>query len=172
MIRQGTTRDTYTGKSGQMAVQAELLARQCNVAVPEVDEGEDVFTFVFRDPDVTRIQVKTANAERLKEAGRYAAKVSVPLEQLRDPFEGELFYIFAIRLSDQWSDFVVIRRADLRERHESEGVGYIHLRAQELQLYLSFSPDALVCSGQDFQPYRNAWARLPVLGRRKRKARG
>jgi hypothetical protein len=170
MIREGSTRDTYTGKSGQMAVLAELLSRKCNVAVPEVDEGEDVLAFALDEPDVTRIQVKTANAERLKDEGRYAARVSVPLEQLRDPLQRVLFYLFANRLNDQWSDFVVISRADLRERNESGGMGYVHPRARELQLYLSFSPDALACSGQDLQPYRNAWGRLPVLGRRQKKA--
>jgi hypothetical protein len=163
MIRQGTTRDTYTGKSGQMAVQAELLARQCNVAVPEVDEGEDVFTFVFRDPDVTRIQVKTANAERLKEAGRYAAKVSVPLEQLREQGQAELYYVFAIRLEDRWVDFVILSRTELSEWDRNDGIGYVHQRAQELQLYLSFSPESLVCSGRELQLYRNAWVRLPIL---------
>ena len=36
---------TYTGRSGQMAVVAELLFQQCNAAVPEVDYGTDVFAF-------------------------------------------------------------------------------------------------------------------------------
>jgi hypothetical protein len=161
MIRQGTSRDTYTGKAGQMAVQAELLARQCNVAVPEVDEGEDVFTFVFREPDVTRIQVKTATAERLQEARRYAAKVSVPLEQLHDDGHMELYYVFAIRLDNLWVN--VVSRTELNAWSTDGGMGYVNLRARELQLYLSFSPDALVCSGRDLQPYRNAWERLPIL---------
>jgi hypothetical protein len=153
-----------------MAVLAELLARLCNVAVPEVDEGEDVLAFLLGDPDITRIQVKTANAERLKEEGRYAARVSVPLDQLREQGQAELYYLFAIRLDDRWIDFVVISRTALRQHHEEEGMGYVHPRNRELQLYLSFSQDGLVCSGQDLQRYRNAWATLPVLRRRKQPA--
>jgi hypothetical protein len=148
-----------------MAVQAELLARRCNVAVPEIDEGEDVFTFVFKKPDVTRIQVKTANAEPLKEAGRYAARVSVPLEQLQEEEQEDLYYVFAIRLDDHWVDFVVVSHSELSAWNTDGGMGYVNLRAQELQLYLSFNPDALVCSGRNLQPYRNARESLPKLRR-------
>jgi hypothetical protein len=162
MIREGSTRDTYTGKSGQMAVLAELLSRQCNVAVPEVGEGEDVLAFALDEPDVTRIQVKTANAERLKEEGRYAAKVSVPLEQLETRSRVELYYIFAIRVEDRWVDFILITRT-LLHRLSSRGVGYLNRRAGELQLYLSFGPDEVTCSGQNWQSSRNAWSILPTI---------
>ena len=162
MIREGSTRDTYTGKSGQMAVLAELLSRQCNVAVPEVDEGEDVLAFALDEPDVTRIQVKTANAERLKEAGRYAARVSVPLEQLETRSRVELYYIFAIRVEDRWVDFILITRT-LLHRLSARGVGYLNRRAGELQLYLSFGPDEVTCSGQSWQSSRNAWSILSTI---------
>lgn len=39
------TRNLFTGRAGQRAVIVELLARQCNAAIPEVDLGEDVFAF-------------------------------------------------------------------------------------------------------------------------------
>jgi hypothetical protein len=57
-------KDTYTECSGQNAVKAELLHRMCNVAVPEVDVGEDVLAFRDGDANISRIQVKTANAKR------------------------------------------------------------------------------------------------------------
>ena len=164
MIREGTTRDVYTGKAGQMAVLAELLSRQCNVAVPEVDEGEDVLAFALDDPEVTRIQVKTANAETLKEAGRYSAKVSVPLEQLETRSRMELYYIFAIRIEDRWVDFILITRTLLR-RSSARGVGYFNRRAGELQLYLSFGPDDVTCSGQSWQASRNNWSLLPMIAK-------
>lgn len=162
MIREGNMRDAYTGKAGQMAVLAELLARQCNVAVPEIDEGEDVLTFVRRAPDVFRIQVKTANAEPLKEAGRYSAHVNIPLEQLNAQSLEELYYAFAVRLGESFVDFVLIARTELR-RWRVRGVGYLNQRAGELQLYLSFGPNEVTCSGQSWQAFRNAWAVLPVV---------
>jgi hypothetical protein len=164
MIREGSTRDSFTGKAGQMAVLAELLARQCNVAVPEVDEGEDVLAFILDDPDVTRVQVKTANAERLKEAGRYAARVSVPLAQLHARTRMDLYYVLAIRLEDRWVDFILISRTNLY-RASARGLGYVNRNAGELQLYLSFAPDEVICSGQSWQAARNAWTVLPVMAR-------
>jgi hypothetical protein len=147
-----------------MAVIGELLMRLCNAAVPEVDEGQDILAFVADLPSVARLQVKTANAEALKEEGRYAARVSVPLAQLRTPTRVQLYFAFAVRLADHWVDFVVISRPDLHRMATSQGVGYHNQKAGELQLYLSFGPTTLLCSGQDLQPYRNAWHQLPVWG--------
>lgn len=58
----------YTGHSGQMAVMAELLHRQCNVAVPDVDYGTDVFAFHDDREDVARIQVKAARGYATRKA--------------------------------------------------------------------------------------------------------
>jgi hypothetical protein len=48
----------YQGASGQMAVMSEFLFRLINVAVPEVDVGDDVFVVREKDEAVTRVQVK------------------------------------------------------------------------------------------------------------------
>jgi hypothetical protein len=162
MGRHRTAQDSYTGCAGQMAVQGEFLLRRCNVAVPVIDEGEDVFAFRTGQATVVRIQVKTANAEPLKEEGRFAAQVSVPLEQLRTTSDPELHYVFAVRLGEHWVDFVVISRHELGRLARGHGIGYVNRQAGELQLYLSFGPHSLVCSEHDFQLYRNAWQRLPL----------
>jgi hypothetical protein len=142
---------------------AELLHRGCNVADPEVDVGEDFFTFRNGETAIDRVQVKTANADALKEPSRYAARVSVPLKQLHTGDRPPLHYIFPIRLGDRWTDFMVIGRAVLALLSRFKGVGYENLRAEELQLYFSFSPESVLCSDHDMQPYRNAWGLLPVL---------
>ena len=80
---------TWTGHSGQNAVKAELLFRQCNVAVPEVDLGTDVFAFRDARPEMARIQVKTAQGRRYKNEAGYSATFHVPLKQLEIP-EGAL----------------------------------------------------------------------------------
>src|SRR5687768_8786775 len=48
----------YKGASGQMAVLSEFLYRLMNVAVPEVDVGDDIFVVKEQDEAVTRVQVK------------------------------------------------------------------------------------------------------------------
>jgi hypothetical protein len=166
MTREGRTWDAYTGRGGQMAVLAKLLLRRINVAVPEIDEGEDVLAFVVHEPEVTRIQVKTAVAELLKEEGRYAARVSVPLEQLRRSGLIDLYYVFAIRLGDKWRDFIIISREELHHQNQVHGVGYVNRTSRELQLYLSFTPQTVLCSGQDWRRYREGWQVLPAFLRR------
>src|SRR5438046_2687278 len=76
------TRDTFTGRGGQRAVIAELLCRQCNAAIPEVDVGEDVFAFRSDRDEIARIQVKTAVARRSKKTPGYIARFSLPLKQV------------------------------------------------------------------------------------------
>jgi hypothetical protein len=113
----------YTGRSGQLAVMAELLQRGVNVADPQVDVGEDVRAFRNGRPTVARLQVKTATAHPLQEPGCYAARVSVPLSLLAAPEDVRLDYVFAVRLGDRWTDFIVISRVELKELHEDEGIG-------------------------------------------------
>jgi hypothetical protein len=163
MIRQRGTEDSYTGRGGQRAVQAELMMRGCNTAIPEVDEGEDVFAFHTGRPDVDRLQVKTANAEALKEPGRYAARLSLPLTQLFDTQETSLIYVFAVRLGNRWVDFLVIEREEVVRLNSECAMGHENKRAGELQLYLSFAAERVTCSGVDLQVYRSAWERLPVF---------
>jgi hypothetical protein len=54
----------YVGRAGQMAVMAEFLARGYNVAVPEVDIGDDIFVVKDDSGDYSRVQVKAAVATR------------------------------------------------------------------------------------------------------------
>ena len=50
----------FFGRSAQMAVMAELLHRRINVAIPEVDVGDDIYAVKGLSPQVTRVQVKGA----------------------------------------------------------------------------------------------------------------
>src|SRR5438105_464257 len=103
-------RRAYTGRSGQMAVMAELLDVGCNVAIPEVDVGRDLFAFQDEEEGVTHILVKTAGkAKLLAEEGSYSAQIDLPLDQLINTDSG-LYYVFAIRLRGKWMVFIVIER--------------------------------------------------------------
>jgi hypothetical protein len=57
------SRRAFFGRSGHLAVMAELLHRRINVAIPEVDVGDDVFVVKGSDETVVRVQVKSAAAE-------------------------------------------------------------------------------------------------------------
>jgi hypothetical protein len=161
-------RRAYTGRSGQLAVMAELLDRGCNVAVPEVDVGRDVFAFQDEQAWVTQIQVKTAGKARaLKAAGSYSAQVDIPLDQLERPDDPPLFYVFAIRRNGQWTDFLIISRFRLKRLRLRRGIGSAYTdqktRRAYLKLTFSFREGDVTCSGESFRDCRNAWESLPPL---------
>ncbi len=75
-------KDSYTGRSGQLAVMAEFLVRETNVAIPEVDVGDDIVVVRDDNDQITRVQVKTANAKESNQEGKFNAQFSVPIDQL------------------------------------------------------------------------------------------
>jgi hypothetical protein len=160
-------RRTYTGRSGQMAVMAELLDLGCNVAIPEVDVGRDLFAFQDEEEGVTHIQVKTAGkAKSLTEEGSYSAQIDVPLDQLKMTGPA-LYYVFGIRLKRTWTAFIVIERDRLNALRVEKDIGteYEDKRTKKrfLKLTFSFTTDTVTCSGESFQEHRNAWTSLPPL---------
>src|SRR5687768_10938093 len=92
MSRLKSRQSLYTDKSGQMAVMAEFLIRGYNVAVPEVDVGEDIFVVKDKDGNLSRIQVKSATARELRNGG-FTATFNLPLRQLEAPHIPEMNYI-------------------------------------------------------------------------------
>ncbi len=145
-------RDLFTGRSGQLALMAEFLIRQLNVAIPEVDLGDDIV--VVRDDNdvISRVQVKTANAKQHANANEFSAQFKISLEQLEDGPEN-LVYAFVVRRQQRWEEFVLIRRAivfDLQADHamgSEDGKG-------NLVLPLSFSPNQILNKGLILQPFR------------------
>ena len=100
---------------------AEFLYRRINVAIPEVDVGDDVFVVKGTDAAVTRVQVKAATAKEQNDS--FFASINVPLDQLSVPQDTpSLVYVFPIRHRNRWSDFIVIRRSTLFAIH-TDGAG-------------------------------------------------
>ena len=142
-----------------MAVMAEFLWRGWNVAVPEVDVGEDVFVVKDEGGDLWRVQVKTATAQPHRTG--YSAQFSLSLEQLEAPRVPDLVYVFAIRGSASWEPFVVIDRQVLWDERKIYGIGSIS--RGNLILRFNVQDAEFQCSNRDFQAYRNDWSRWPVL---------
>jgi hypothetical protein len=60
----------YIGMAGHLAVMAELARRGYNVAIPEIDVGDDIFVLNDETRDFKRIQVKTSNSPQINERNR------------------------------------------------------------------------------------------------------
>jgi hypothetical protein len=148
----------YIGRAGHLAAMSEFLLRGYNVAIPEVDVGDDIFVVHDQLGTLWRIQVKTARGEE-REYG-YSGQFLVPLKQLERALQPDLFYVLALRKSTQW-DFVVIPLKDLRKEYEAFGVG--PRLGDSLRLYLAFKETEVICSGRDYQRYRNNWSAWPII---------
>jgi len=148
----------YTGRSGQMAVMAEFLRRGYNVAIPEIDIGEDIFVVRDADGELSRIQVKAAIGKGRNGA---AGKFSAPLAQLRRPHQPELYYVFTLHRDGLWREFVIIPRDNLRSLCEDGNIG--NVIKDKFLLYLSFRAEDVVCSETSLQGYRGNWTRWPVI---------
>lgn len=142
-----------------MAVTAELLLRGWNVALPEIDLGEDLFVINDGTGDLTRVQVKTATARPQRDG--YSAQFNVSLRQIHSPRSPDLVYIFAVRSDAGWEPFVVIGRSALRREQEVHGVGSVS--GDSVVLRFVAAGESLTCSGRDFRAYRGDWSRWPVL---------
>jgi hypothetical protein len=155
---------TYNGRSGQMVVLAELLIRQCNGAIPEVDVGTDVFAFQDAREEVARVQVKTAWGKPYKKEEGYSVRFEVPMQQLKRRDRPPLYYVFAVRLADRWGDFRVLSRPELKEFWNGDRpFGTENGTTGNLVFTAQFRPGNVTCGDVDLTAFRNAWDRLPPL---------
>jgi hypothetical protein len=150
----------YVGRAGQMAVISEFLIRGWNVAVPEVDIGDDLLVIKDQNMDVSRIQVKTASASKLKDG--YSARYSVRLSQLSQPITPEITYIFVTRLNSRWESFLVIPREVLYDQYETYQAGSL-TKAGQVSFYFSYLNETVTCCKRDFSTYLNNWSAWPVI---------
>jgi hypothetical protein len=152
---------SYVGKAGQLVAMAEFLLRGYNVAMPEVDVGDDIFVVEDRSGRLWRIQVKTAIGKRRSYG--YSGQFAVALTQLEETRVPDLYYVFALRANGQW-EFLVIPRRVLFEEHREQGVGSVS--GGNIILTLRFRATAVLCSGRNLQPHRNDWREWPLLAGR------
>jgi len=103
----------YISKAGHLAVMAEFALRGYNVAIPEIDKGDDVFVVDDRNRRLWRLQVKTATEQRHEGSGIYQVVVHEK-QMITPPADGceDYWFVFAIRRDAFWQ-FIVISRAQL-----------------------------------------------------------
>lgn len=152
----------YTGGAGQAAVMSEFLFRGYNVAVPEVDRGDDLFVVQDADGSLSRIQVKAAVGKRQRRSNAYAAQVVVPLRQLSVRHTPDVTYVFVLRLDHRWRDFIVAPRGDLWTLHTTRALGTT-TKTGGLVLTLVVREGAVTCSGEDVSAWRDDFSRWPTI---------
>ena len=151
----------YVGRAGQLVVMAEFLLRGWNVALPEVDIGDDVFVVKDEGGDLFRIQVKTATAR--PHVRGYSAQFAVGLSQLRTLRTPDLTYVLVVRRNSEWGPFVIVDRDTLRAEHELHRVGSVS--NNKLILRLVYERARVGCGRRDLSKFRSDCSKWPLLPR-------
>ncbi len=149
----------YLGKAGQLVVMAELLARGWNVAIPEVDVGDDIFVVKDEQGLLLRVQVKTATAVVRKKG--FSAQFQLDFKQLCDIRGEEIHYAFVVRLENGWEKPILISQTVLQDYVENQNVG-THYK-DDVMLYFSYSQTKVECSGIDLSKHLEDYSYFPVI---------
>lgn len=143
-----------------MAVMSEFLDRGYNVAVPEVDIGDDLFVVRDSNGEYWRIQVKTSKTTRT--AKGTSALYNLRLAQLAEPTVPETWYVFVQRSDAGWGDFMLIRQPKLYDYHEALQMGSRNREGYVIR-NVNREGDRTTCSGVDLTHHVNDWSAWPPV---------
>lgn len=149
----------YLGKAGHLAIMSEFLMLGWNVAIPEVDVGDDIFVVQDEDGTLRRVQVKTSTATK-RQSG-FSGQFSVSVKNLRNITNVLVHYVFIVRNVYQWTSPIIIRQDYLLDHFENNKVGSEH--DGNITFYFSFSNEKVECSGQDFSQYIQDFSDFPLI---------
>jgi hypothetical protein len=149
----------YLGKAGHLTVMSEFLIFGWNVAIPEVDIGDDIFVVQDDNGTLRRVQVKTSTSTIRKET--YSGQFNVSLKNLRNISNILVHYIFLVRHNDGWSKPLIIRQDFLLDHFEKNQVG--SETKGNITFYFSYVQEKVECSGQDFTKYIRDFTDFPKI---------
>jgi hypothetical protein len=149
----------YKGKAGQLYIMSLLLARGWNVAIPEVDTGDDIFVVKDRSGDFRKVQVKTTYSFLHKNADSLKVKFNIPGEQLLLEQPVELIYIFVVLLDMKfYPDILIIERNQLEY---SLTLLKEKITTGNINFYLDFSDKGIFSQSLNLTEYRNNFSSFP-----------
>lgn len=150
----------YLGKAGHLTVMSEFLTRGWNVAIPEVDIGDDIFVVQDDNGTLRRVQVKTSISTIRKNG--FSGQFNVPLIQLKSIANIQVHYAFIVRHNDQWTVPVIIRQDYLLDHWQNDKIGSRH--NGNLNLYFSYSKrNRVECSGLNLSKYVSDFSDFPRI---------
>lgn len=149
----------YLGKAGHLTVMSEFLTRGWNVAIPEVDIGDDIFVVQDDNGTLRRVQVKTSTSTI--RTNNFSGQFNVPITQLKNITNILVHYVFVVRHNEQWTKPIIIRQDYLLDHVNSDNIGSQH--EGNLKLYFSYSIEKVECSGLDFTKYVSDFTDFPVI---------
>ena len=111
----------YLGKGGHQVIMAEFLVREWNVAIAEVDTGDDIYVVEENKGTLKRIQVKTSSVTQRKNT--FSAQYQVTFKSLNKISTSLIYYVFIARKKDDWAKHVIISQEQLLDYVQNKNVG-------------------------------------------------
>jgi hypothetical protein len=151
----------YLGRAGHLAIMSEFLIRGWNVAIPEVDIGDDIFVVEDENGTMKRVQVKTSSATIRNKTKTFSPQYQIPVKQLQKISLSPIYYMFIARKADNWTKPLIIPQVQLFDEFVKNNVGTQH--KDHINLYFSYSENKVECSGQDFTKYIADYSDFPII---------
>ncbi len=129
-----------------------------NVAIPEVDVGDDIFVVQDDNGTLRRVQVKTSTSTARNNS--YSGQFSVSVNNLRNITNILVHYVFLVRHNGEWVKPVIIRQDYLLD-HFNNNVG--SEASGNITFYFSYTNGKVECSGQDFTKYVKDFTDFPQI---------
>ena len=149
----------YLGKAGHLTIMSEFLMLGWNVAIPEVDIGDDIFVVQDDNGTLRRVQVKTAQSSTRKQS--FSAQFSVSIKNLRNISNILVHYIFIVRHKDEWTKPIIVKQDYLLDNFENNKVG--SEAKGTITFYFSYINNKVECSGQDFSKNISDFSDFPKI---------
>lgn len=150
---------SHIGKAGHLAVMSELALRGYNVAMPEIDIGDDIFVVNDSSGAMWRIQVKTSSETKQKNSSRYQFRTR--LSSITTPQTPDLHFVFVMRHQDRWR-YAVVDRSVLNNYVAANNLGSQHNGFLQIAMTLS-NAGQLTASGITLTHHLENWATWPPL---------
>src|SRR5688500_14741773 len=133
MPKKPTSRqNAYICKAGELAAMAELALRGYMVALPEIDNGDDILVVNEHTGQLWRVQVKGSTAQQ---KGEYQPVVHE--KQIRTGSNPDRYFIFSLRREmerePRWR-FVVISREQLKKFTDC-GLGSLEKKSKKRRTF-------------------------------------
>ena len=138
---------------------SEFLTRGWNVAIPEVDIGDDIFVVQDDNGTLRRVQVKTSASVPLTNG--YKGQFNIPVKQLENITNIPIHYVFIVRHDNKWSEPVIIRQDNLLGHRQNHKIGSVY--KGNLNLQFSYLSDTIKCSKIDLSKYIADFSDFPLI---------
>ncbi len=140
-------------------VMSEFLVRGWNVAIPEVDIGDDIFVVQDDNGTLRRVQVKTSSCTFRQNS--FSGQFKIPIWQLKKIADVLVHFIFIVRINETWTKPLIIRQDFLLSYFTDYKLGSEH--HGNLNLYFKYTQNKVECSGLDFTKYTSNFTDFPII---------